>query len=77
MGKHKVDAVLAADSKLPSLVLDKYIASENKSLVKIDEDKVASLGCKLIKEDLLVIEGNYIRHNGLKLATSIFNYLMR
>ena len=77
LGKHKVDAVLAADSKLPSLVLDKYIASENKSLVKIDEDKVASLGCKLIKEDLLVIEGNYIRHNGLKLATSIFNYLMR
>ena len=77
LGKHKVDAVLAADSKLPSLVLDKYIASENKSLVKIDEGKVASLGCKLIKEDLLVIEGNYIRHNGLKLATSIFNYLMR
>ena len=77
LGKRKIDSVLAADSKLPSLVLDKYISAENKSLVKIDEDKIRDLGCELIKEDLLVIEGNYIRHNGLKLATSIFNYLMR
>jgi hypothetical protein len=26
---------------------------------------------------LLTIEDNYIRHDSLKLATSIFNYLMR
>lgn len=77
LGKRKIDSVLAADSKLPSLVLDKYISSENKSLVKIDKERIASLGCELILDDLLVIEGSYIRHNGLKLATCIFNYLMR
>lgn len=77
LGKRKIDSVLAADSKLPSLVLDKYISSENKSLVKIDKERIASLGCELILDDLLVIEGSYIRHNGLKLATCIFNFLMR
>lgn len=77
LGVRNVDAVLVADSKLPELILDKYISSENKSIVKIDEEKVLALGCELIKDDLLVIEDNYIRHNSLKLATCIFNYLMR
>lgn len=77
LGKRKVDAVIAADSKLPRDVLDKYISAENKKLVKIDKDKLDDMGCELIEEDLLVIEDNYIRHNSLKFATCIFNYLMR
>lgn len=75
--KRKVDAVIAADSNLPSEVLDKYISVENKSLVKVDKDKLDEMECELILEDLLVIEDNYIRHDDLKFATCIFNYLMR
>ncbi|MGN0992704.1 MAG: uridine diphosphate-N-acetylglucosamine-binding protein YvcK [Bacilli bacterium] len=77
LGKRKVDAVIAADSNLPSEVLDKYIFVENKSLVKVDKDKLDEIDCELILEDLLVIEDNYIRHDDLKFATCIFNYLMR
>lgn len=77
LGKRKVDAVIAADSNLPSEVLDKYISVENKSLVKVDKNKLDEMGCELILEDLLVIEDNYIRHDDLKFATCIFNYLMR
>lgn len=77
LGKRKVDAVIAANSHLPSDVLDKYISVENKGLVKIDKDKLEMLGCELILEDLLVIEDNFIRHDDLKFATCIFNYLMR
>lgn len=77
LGKRKVDAVIAADSNLPSEVLDKYISVENKSLVKVDKDKLDEIDCELILEDLLVIEDNYIRHDDLKFATCIFNYLMR
>ena len=77
LGKRKVDAVIAADSNLPNEVLDKYISVENKSLVKVDKNKLDEMGCELILEDLLVIEDNYIRHDYLKFATCIFNYLMR
>lgn len=77
LGKRKVDAVIVADSNLPKDVLDKYISSENKKLVKCDTSRLKEMGCKVIKDDLLVIENNYIRHDNLKFATCIFNYLMR
>lgn len=77
LGKRKIDAVIAANSNLPTDVLDKYISSENKCLVKIDKEKLDEIGCELISADLLMIEDNYIRHNDLKFATCIFNYLMR
>ena len=77
LGKRKVDSVIVANSKLPKDVLDKYISEENKKLVKIDREKLEKIGCEVIEDDLLIIENNYIRHNNLKLATSIFNYLMR
>ncbi len=77
LGKRKLDAVIVADSNLPKNVLDKYISSENKKLVKCDTARLKELGCKVIKDDLLVIENNYIRHDNLKFATCIFNYLMR
>ena len=77
LGSRKIDSVIAADSVISSDILDNYISSENKNLVKIDREKIASLGCELICEDLLEVEDNYIRHNALKFATCIFNYLMR
>ncbi len=77
LGKRKIDAVIVSDSKLPKRVLDKYIAAENKKLVKCDKDRLKEMGCEVIKEDLLVIENNYIRHDNLKFATCIFNYLLR
>ena len=77
LGKRKVDTVIVANSKLPKNVLDKYISEENKKLVKLDREKLEKIGCEVVEDDLLVIENNYIRHNNLKLATCIFNYLMR
>lgn len=77
LGVRKIDAVLAADSVISAEVLDKYISAENKSLVLVDKSRLDKMGCELLLEDLLVIEDNYIRHNALKFATCIFNYLMR
>ena len=76
LGKRKVDSVIVADSKLPKKVLDKYISSENKKLVKCNSARLKELGCKVIKEDLLIIEDGYIRHDNLRFATCIFNYLL-
>ena len=77
LGKRKIDSVIAAKGDLPNDILDKYISSENKKLVKIDKDVLDEIGCELIEGNMLTIENNYIRHDNLKLATCIFNYLMR
>lgn len=76
LGKRKIEAVIAANSKLPKEILDKYITCENKMIVKIDKANIAKENCRLIEKDLLVIEDNYIRHDEMKFATAIFNYLM-
>lgn len=77
LGKRKVDAVIVANSTLPDEVLDKYVSCENKKLVKCDKKKLENINCEVIEDDILIIEDGYIRHNNLKLATCIFNYLMR
>jgi len=78
LGKRKVNAVIAAgEDHLPQEIVDKYISVENKKRVSVDKDYIKSLDCELIESDLLIIENNYIRHDSLKLATCIFNYLMR
>ena len=77
LGKRKVDAVLAANTKLPEEVLNKYLEIEKKELVKIDKDKIKKEKCELTERDLLKVEKGYIRHDSLKLATEIFYYLMR
>jgi len=78
LGNRKVNAVIAAgEAHLPQEIVDKYISVENKKRVSVDKDYIKSLDCELIESDLLIIENNYIRHDSLKLATCIFNYLMR
>ena len=77
LGKRKVDAVIVANSKIPKKIIDKYISSESKNLVKYDRKSLKKIGCEVIADDLLTIDNNYIRHDNLKLAVCIFNYLMR
>ena len=74
----KIDAVVVANTKISEKIVKKYSNEEQKSLVKIDKKNLDAIGCKLIKSDMLFIdEDNYIRHDSIKLATTIFSYLMR
>ena len=66
-----------SNTVIPKKIIDRYVRYENKELVKIDMDYLKSLGCEVLSSDLLTIEDNYIRHDSMKLATAIFNYLMR
>ena len=77
LGNKKIDAVLAANTSLPDDILDKYSSSENKTIVNIDEDKIEELECELISRDLLVVENDNIRHDPMKTATAVFNYILR
>lgn len=73
LGNRKIDAVLCSNSLIPDDVIDRYVSSENKKLVDVDRDNI---DCELIEKDLLVIDEGHIRHDSLKLATAVFNYLM-
>lgn len=77
LGKRKIGYVLASNTKIPLDIVLKYSTSEQKDLVKIDKDIINSMGCKLYTSDMLKIENNMIRHDSLKLATLIFNCLMK
>lgn len=77
LGNKKIDAVLASSTVLPSKIVQKYSNTEQKDLVLIDKNEISKLNCKLIKEDLLIIENDAIRHDPLKTATAVFNYVMR
>ena len=38
---------------------------------------IKDINCEVLAGDILTIEGSYIRHDNMKLATAVFNYLMR
>ena len=77
LGNKKIDAVLASNTTLPKEILDKYASTESKVLVEIDENNIFKLNCELICGDLLGIENDNIRHDSLRTATAIFNYVSR
>lgn len=73
----KIDVVVAADSKIPKNIVKKYSTTEQKDLVLIDKEEIKKQNCKLIYGNFLCIENKMIRHDSLKIANQVFNYLMR
>lgn len=77
LGKRKIDAVVVTDSLIPDVVIDNYYTLERKRLVKIDFPELMKLGVYVIKDDLLVVKDGTVRHDSDKLASVIYDYLMR
>lgn len=77
LGSHKLDVVIASNSKIAQDVAELYATKERKDPVKIDYPVLAHQDVELIEADLLTLENNTLRHHDLKLATLIFSYLMR
>ena len=74
---HKLDVVIASNSKIDNEIAKKYETEEQKDPVLIDYEKINKQDIELIESDLVVIENNTLRHNSLKLGSLIFSYLMR
>lgn len=75
LGQHKIDLVIANDGNIKQEIIDKYATLEQKDMVICDIIETNKL-CKLIHQDLISIDNNLIRHNVLKLAFIIFEYLL-
>lgn len=77
LGDNSIDVVLAADTNIDNETQEKYRRKEEKDPVVVDDDKINQLGVELIVDDILCIQDGTIRHNGLKMGSIIFSYMMR
>jgi len=76
LGKDGVNIVLANSGNISKAIAKKYSTSEQKDPVILDEDKLQKMNVEVIKENLISIEDDIIRHDSLKTAYLIFKYLM-
>lgn len=76
LGNDGIDIVLANSEPISKEMAKKYATEEQKDPVLIDENKLKKMNIELIKDNLITIENNYLRHDSLKVGYLIFSYLM-
>ena len=73
----RIDVVISNDGAIDERIQDRYLTSENKSIVELDREAVEAMGARIIAGDIFSIdEEEKIRHNELKTAYLVFSYLM-
>ena len=77
LGKHKLDAVIASNSKISEEMAMRYANEERKDPVKIDYPVLSTLDTEFIEADLLTVADNTLKHHSQKLSALIFSYLMK
>ena len=76
LGPDGIDIVMANNGPLSKDIAKKYASKEQKDPVLLDESKLNKMNIEVIKDNLIAIEDNLIRHDSLKVAYLIFSYLM-
>lgn len=76
LGESGVDIVLANSGNISKTIAKKYSTKEQKDPVPLDESKLEKMKVEVIKDNLISIEDDIIRHDSLKTAYLIFKYLM-
>ena len=76
LGKRKIDVVVANNGTIDPEVAQRYLETENKTLVELDRENVEALDTRIIEGDIFCIEDDRIRHKALNTAYRIFAYLM-
>ena len=72
-----MDVVVANDAEIDPEIRQKYLDTENKTVVALDYEKIAEQGAEVIEDDIFCIEDGRIRHDALKTGFLVFSYLMR
>lgn len=76
LGKRKIDIVISNNGKIDPGVVEKYLLTENKTMVELDRNNVIAQGAQIIEDDIFCIEDGRIRHKALDTAFRVFSYLM-
>lgn len=75
LGKRKVDVVIANSGKIEEKMRQKYETLEQKDPVILDKENLKDI--KVISNNYVTIENNYLRHDTILLSLDIFKYLIR
>lgn len=76
LGKRKIEAVVINKEKIDEDTILKYKNFEQKEPVQIDLENLKKQKVKIIKDNFVLIENNYLRHDSIKVALNIFSYLI-
>ncbi len=76
LGKRKVNLVIANNQSISKEMIEKY-EKESKEPVKIDYENLKKMKVELIEDYLITVDDGTIKHNGLKVGSILFSYLMR
>lgn len=71
-----IDVVLANNKIVPDYILELY-KEEKSAQILIDKENIKNLGVKLITDDLLSTENDQARHDFIRTALAVFNYLTK
>lgn len=77
LGKRKINTVIANDGKIDESLAYKYLTTEQKDIVVLDEEKLNGIVDKVIKDDLVIIEDGVFRHDYITLGSHIFSEIIR
>lgn len=76
VGEKIVDAVIVNDGNIPRRLEKSYKTIDNVAVSRVDYEELEAFGVDIIKSRLVDLKANYVRHDSLKLAASIFSYLI-
>lgn len=71
-----IDVVIANSKYIDDDIQELYLV-ENSNPILIDEEELNNMGVEVIKEELANIDNNQVRHDSLKTALAIFNYITK
>lgn len=74
LGKRKLDVVVAHDGYIDEKIVKKYATEEQKDVVPLDQENLKDI--EVISGNYVTVVNNVIRHDTIKLACSIFSYLI-
>lgn len=77
LGKRKIETVIANNGQIEKSIIEKYATLEQKDQVILDKENLKKLKVRIIKDDLVSMENEIIRHDTLKLAFYIFSTLIK
>ena len=76
LDKRKIDVVVASNTKIDKNIAKKYETEEQKDPVLIDKEELSKLDVELIESDLVVVDNNVLRHDGMKIGSIIVSYML-
>jgi len=77
LGNKKINVVIANNGFISQDMAEKYHTLEQKDPVVFDEAKLKEMGIEVIADNFVTVDGEWLRHEVIKVSLQIFSYLLK